>query len=415
MNKILIKNASELITCNGKSPKHGKAMSDIGLIKNGCVVVEADNIVDVGTTEDILLKYDEKEYIVIDAKDKAVLPGFIDSHTHFIFGGYRADEFSWRLRGDNYMSIMERGGGITSTVRATRNTSLEEFIEVGKKRLDKIVDMGVTTVEGKSGYGLDYETEIKQLEAMKKLNEIHSIDVVSTFLGPHSVLPEHKGNEDYFIDFMIRDVLQTVAEKNLAEFADIFCEKNVFSIEQSRKFLKAAKDKGLKLKIHADEMVQLGGTELAVELSCTSADHLLQASDEGIKKLSTSNTIATLLPATAFCLKEQYARGRYMIDSGCAVALATDFNPGSCFTNSIPLVIALAALNMNMSIEEIITALTINAAAAVGRESSVGSIEIGKKADIIILEYPSIHFLPYHAAVNIVETVIKNGKIVKGK
>ena len=415
MNKILIKNASELVTCKGNSPKHGKDMSDIGLIKNGCVVVEEDKIVDVGTTEDILLKFDENEYTVIDAKNKAVLPGFIDSHTHFIFGGYRADEFSWRLRGDNYMSIMERGGGITSTVRATRNTSLEEFIEVGKKRLDKIIDMGVTTVEGKSGYGLDYETEIRQLEAMKKLNEIHSIDVVPTFLGPHSVLPEYKGKEEYFIDFMIKDVLQKVAEKNLAEFADIFCEKNVFTIEQSRKFLNAAKDKGIKLKIHADEMVQLGGTELAVELSCTSADHLLQASDEGIRKLSTSNTIATLLPATAFCLKEQYARGRYMIDSGCAVALATDFNPGSCFTNSIPLVIALAALNMNMSIEEIITALTINAAAAVGRDSSVGSIEIGKKADIIILEYPSIHFLPYHAAVNIVETVVKNGEIVKEK
>ncbi|MGB4438456.1 MAG: imidazolonepropionase [Sedimentibacter sp.] len=415
MNKLLIKNASELVTCKGKSPRHGKDMSDIGLIKNGCVVVENDIIVDVGSTDDILKKYDENEYTVIDAKDKAVLPGFIDSHTHLIFGGYRADEFSWRLRGDNYMSIMERGGGITSTVRATRNTSLEEFIEVGKKRLDKFMDMGVTTVEGKSGYGLDYETEIRQLEAMQKLNEIHPVDVISTFLGPHSVLPEYKGKEDFFIDFMINEVLNKVAEKNLAEFADIFCEKNVFSIEQSRKFLLAAKNCGLKLKIHADEMAQLGGTELAVELSCISADHLLQASDEGIKRLSTSDTIATLLPATAFCLKEEYARGRYMIDSGCAVALATDFNPGSCFTNSIPLIIALAALHMNMSIEEIITALTVNAAVAVGRSDTIGSIEIGKKADIIILEYPSINFLPYHATVNIVETVIKNGQIVKGK
>jgi len=415
MNKMLIKNASELVTCKGNSPKHGKDMSDIGLIKNGCVVVEDDTIVDVGPTEDILKKYDENEYTIIDANDKAVLPGFIDSHTHLIFGGYRADEFSWRLRGDNYMSIMERGGGITSTVRATRNTSLEEFVEVGKKRLDKFMDMGVTTVEGKSGYGLDCETELRQLEAMQKLNEIHHVDVVSTFLGPHSVLPEYKGREDFFIDFMINEVLNKVAEKNLAEFADIFCEKNVFSIEQSRKFLSAAKKAGLKLKIHADEMAQLGGTELAVELSCISADHLLQASDEGIKRLSTSNTIATLLPATAFCLKEEYARGRYMIDSGCAVALATDFNPGSSFTNSIPLIIALAALHMNMSIEEIITALTINAAAAVGRSDTIGSIEIGKKADIIILEYPSINFLPYHATVNIVETVIKNGQIVKGK
>lgn len=415
MSKLIIKNASELVTCKGKSPKHGKDMAEIGMINNGCVVIENDIITDVGTTDEILKKYNENEFKVIDASNKAVLPGFIDSHTHFIFGGYRADEFSWRLRGDTYMSIMERGGGITSSVRATRDTSLEEFIEVGKKRLDKMMAMGVTTVEGKSGYGLDRETELKQLEAMKELNKIHPLDIVATFLGPHSVLPEYKGKEEEFLDIMIDDVMPKVVDNKLAEFADIFCEKNVFSIEQSRRFLNEAKRAGLKVKIHADEMYQLGGAELAVELSASSADHLLQASDEGIKQLANSEVIATLLPATAFCLKEEYARGRYMIDSGCAVALATDFNPGSCFTNSIPLVIALAALHMKMSIEEIISALTINAAAAVGRNDIVGSIEIGKKADIIILEYPSIHFLPYHAAVNIVETVIKNGEIIKGE
>ena len=414
MKGIIIKNASELVTCRSSGPKHGKMMSDIGVIKNGCVVVENDAIKDVGTSEEILKKYDEKEYRITDASGKAVLPGFIDSHTHLIFGGYRADEFSWRLKGDSYMSIMERGGGITSTVRATRDTSLDEFVERGKKTLDKYAAMGVTTVEGKSGYGLDRDTEIRQLKAMKTLNETHPVDVVPTFLGPHSVLPEYKGKEDEFIDFMI-EVMKDVAESKLAEFADIFCEKNVFSVEQSRKFLTAAKKMGLKLKIHADEMVQLGGTELAVELESTSADHLLQASDKGIEMLSQSGTVATLLPATAFCLKESYARARLMIDSGCAVALATDFNPGSSFTNSIPLVIALAALNMNMSIEEIITALTINAAAAVGRSDITGSIEKGKKADIIILEYPSINFLPYHAGVNIVETVIKNGKVIQGE
>ena len=413
MNKLIIKNASELVTCKGKAPKHGKDMSDIGLIKNGCIVIEDGIIVDVGTSNK-LKNYNEKEHQIIDAKNKAVMPGFIDSHTHLIFGGYRADEFSWRLKGDSYMSIMERGGGITSSVRATRNTSLEEFIALGIKRLDKILAMGVTTVEGKSGYGLDSETEIRQLKAMKQLNEMHPVDIVPTFLGPHSVLPEYKGKEDEFIKFMIDDVLPKVKKENLAEFADIFCEKNVFTIEQSRKFLTAAKNAGLKLKIHADEMYQLGGAELAVELGCTSADHLLQASDEGIRQLSESNTVATLLPGTAFCLKEEYARARHMIDSGCAVSLATDFNPGSCFTNSIPLIIALAALHMNMTIEEIITSLTINAAAAVGKSDTTGSIEKGKKADVIILEYPSIHFLPYHAAVNIVETVIKNGKIVRG-
>ena len=412
MKKLIIKNASELVTCRGKAPKKGADMSDIGIIYNGSVVIEDGIIVDVDEASNISSRYDESEYEVIDASEKAVLPGFIDSHTHLIFGGYRADEFSWRLRGDTYMSIMERGGGITSSVRATRSTVLEEFVETGRKRLDKMMAFGVTTVEGKSGYGLDEETEIRQLEAMRILNESHPVDIAATFLGPHSVLPEWKGKEDEFIDYMI-EVMKKVRERNLAEFADIFCEKNVFSIEQSRRFLKSAKEMGLKLKIHADEIVRLGGAELAAELGAVSADHLLQASDEGIRMMAEKDVVATLLPATAFCLKEDYARARDIIDSGCAVALATDFNPGSCFTNSIPLVIALAAIQMRMSVEEIITALTINAASALSRQDSIGSIEAGKKADIIILEFPSIHFLPYHAGVNIVETVIKNGIVVK--
>ena len=412
MKKLIIKNASELVTCRGKAPKKGADMSDIGIIYNGSVVIEDGIIVDVDEASNISSRYDESEYEVIDASEKAVLPGFIDSHTHLIFGGYRADEFSWRLRGDTYMSIMERGGGITSSVRATRSTVLEEFVETGRKRLDKMMAFGVTTVEGKSGYGLDEETEIRQLEAMRILNESHPVDIAATFLGPHSVLPEWKGKEDEFIDYMI-EVMKKVRERNLGEFADIFCEKNVFSIEQSRRFLKSAKEMGLKLKIHADEIVRLGGAELAAELGAVSADHLLQASDEGIRMMAEKDVVATLLPATAFCLKEDYARARDIIDSGCAVALATDFNPGSCFTNSIPLVIALAAIQMRMSVEEIITALTINAASALSRQDSIGSIEAGKKADIIILEFPSIHFLPYHAGVNIVETVIKNGVVVK--
>lgn len=415
MNKIIIKNASELITCKGKEPKFGKEMSNIGIIKNGAVVIENGKIVDVNESDKVLDKYNEKEYEIIDAKNKAVLPGFVDPHTHFIFGGYRAEEFSWRLRGDNYMDIMNRGGGIVSSVKSTKEASLDELIRVGKKRLDSMMQFGVTTVEGKSGYGLDLDTEIKQLKAMNKLKETHPLDIAITFLGPHAVPKEYKGNEDEFIDFQIDNVLPVVAKNKLAEFADIFCEDNVFNIAQSRKFLKKAKEYGLKLKIHADEIVQLGGAELAAELGAISADHLLQSSQEGIKAMAEKGVIATLLPGTAYCLKEEYADGRHMIDSGCAISLATDFNPGSCFTNSIPLIISLAALYMNMSIEEIITALTINAAAAIDRVNEIGSIEIGKKADIIILEYPSINFLPYHAGVNIVEKVIKNGKIVIDK
>lgn len=414
MDNLLIKNACELITSKGDgvNPKRGKDMSDIGMIKNGAIVVENGIIKAVGRTESILKEYDESDFdTVIDAKEKAVLPGFVDSHTHFIFGGYRAEEFSWRLKGESYMDIHQKGGGIANTVEATRNTSVEEFVEIGRKRLKSMERFGVTTVEGKSGYGLDLDTEIRMLESMKILDKEEDVDVVSTYLGPHSVLSEWKGKETEFIDFCTEKVLPVVKEKDLAEFADIFCEKNVFSVEDSRRFLTRAGELGFKLKIHADEIYQLGGSELAGELHATSADHLLKASDAGIKAMADNGVISTILPLTAFSLNEEYARARYMIDNGCAVALASDLNPGSCFSNSIPLMIAVSAINMHMSIEEIITALTYNGACAVARQDSVGSLEVGKKADIIILEYPSINFLPYHAGCNIVETVIKDGKI----
>lgn len=412
MIKKFICHASELVTCSGSAPKKGKAMSDIGIIKDGAIIIEGDRILETGDTSELEKKIDKGEYEVIDASGKVVMPGFVDSHTHFIFGGYRAEEFSWRLKGDSYMSIMERGGGINSTVSATRGSSLEELVKAGKDRLDSMLCFGATTVEGKSGYGLDYGTELKQLKAMKLLNESHPVDVVPTFLGPHSVLPEYKGRERQFLDEQLGNVMPKVMEEGLAEFADIFCEKNVFSIEDSEYYLNKAKEMGFELKLHADEIAQLGGAELAARVGATTADHLLQASDEGIRQMAEKNVIATLLPATAFCLKEPYARGRKMIDSGCAVALATDFNPGSCFTNSIPLIISLACIYMGLSIEEAITALTINGAAAVNRSDQVGSLEKGKKADIIFLKYPSVQYLPYNTGVNNVETVIKSGVIV---
>jgi imidazolonepropionase len=412
MSKKIILNSSEVLTCSGFGPKFGEDMKDIGRIEKGAVIIEDGIIKKVGIQEDILKDINIEEYEIIDAKGNTVMPGFVDSHTHFVFGGYRAEEFSWRLRGDNYMDIMKRGGGIVSSVKSTREATLEELVENGGKRLDSMVKFGVTTVEGKSGYGLDLDTEIRQLEAMKILKERKDIDIATTFLGPHAVEKQYKGKEDEFIDTQINEVLPVVVEKGLADFADIFCEDNVFSVEQSRRFLKAAIAAGLKVKIHADEIVQLGGAELAAELGAVSADHLLQASDKGIEAMAEKGVISTLLPGTAFCLKEEYARGRYMIDKGCAVAIATDLNPGSCFTNSIPLIISLSALYMDMRIEEIITALTINGASAISRADSVGSIDEGKKADIIILDFPSYHFLPYHAGVNIVKTVIKSGEIV---
>ncbi|UCD89701.1 MAG: imidazolonepropionase [Desulfobacterales bacterium] len=414
-NNILIKHASQLITCSGFQAKQGKAMSDLHTIEDGAVVIENAMITAVGKSETVLAKIDEAKFESIDANGKAVLPGFVDSHTHFIFGGYRAEEFSWRLRGDTYMAIMNRGGGINNTVQATRIASKKELIESGKKRLDSMLSFGVTTVEGKSGYGLDSETEIKQLEVMKELNHRHPVDIVSTFLGAHAVPKEYKERKDEYIDFMIQKVIPKITDRQLAEFCDIFCEKGVFSVEQSKRLLVQARNAGLKIKIHADEIVQLGGTELAAELGAISADHLLHASESGIKALADTGVVATLLPGTAFGLKEPYARGRYMIDQNCAVALATDFNPGSCFSESIPLVFALATLYMNLSIEEAVTAFTINGAAAIDRADTIGSIDVGKSGDVIILEYPSYQYIPYHIGVSTVEKVIKNGKLVFDK
>ncbi|MEJ2219325.1 MAG: imidazolonepropionase [Desulfobacterales bacterium] len=417
---MLIKNAAQLVTCSGFSAKKGKEMADLHIIEDGAVVIKEGVIEAVGQSGDIENQLkdngaDLSDFDIIDARGKAVLPGFVDSHTHLVFGGYRAEEFSWRLRGDSYMEIMQRGGGIVNTVEATRQASGEQLLESGIRRLNSMLSFGVTTVEGKSGYGLDRETETKQLEVMARLNQIHYLDVVPTFLGAHAVPQEYKGKPDAFIDLMATDVLPRVADQNLAEFCDIFCEKGVFSVEQSRRLLSRAKELGLKLKLHADEIVQLGGAELAAELGAVSADHLLQASGQGIKDMAAAGVVATLLPATAFSLKEPYANGRKMIDSNCAVALATDFNPGSCFTESIPLVFALATIYMNISTEEAISALTINGAAALDRADRIGSIDKGKVGDLIILEFPSYTFIPYHLSVSTVEKVIKQGNLVFDK
>ncbi len=411
MNNIIIKNATQVVTCSGFAGKRGKEMSDLHVIENGTVVV-TDGIISHVLKQGESIPVNESEYTIIHAEGKALLPGFVDPHTHFVFAGYREEEFSWRMRGDSYMSIMERGGGIVNTTRATREASEEELIAVGKQRLDAMLRLGITTVEGKSGYGLDKETELKQLRAMQKLNHCHPVDVVSTFLGPHATPAEWKGREDAFIDFNINEVLPQVARENLAEFADIFCEKNVFTIEQSRKFLTAAREQGFKLKIHADEIVQFGGSELAAELKCLSADHLLQASDEGIRAMAETGVVATLLPLTAFSLREEYARGREMIDKNCIVALATDLNPGSSFSSSVPLLFALACIHMQLSPEEAVTAFTINSAAAIDKADKIGSIDVGKQGDLVLLQFPSYKFLPYHVGMNIVETVVKKGEVL---
>ena len=412
MINLIIKNAAQVVTCSGFEGKRGAAMSNLNVIENGTVIV-TDGIISHVLKQGESIPENLSEYEEIDATGKALLPGFVDPHTHFVFGGYREEEFSWRMRGDSYMSIMERGGGIVNTTAATRAATEDELYISAKQRLDDMLKLGITTVEGKSGYGLDKETELKQLRVMRRLNQDHTIDIVSTFMGPHATPAEWKGREDEFIDFNINEMLPLVAKEKLAECADIFCEKNVFTIEQSRRFLTAAREHGFLLKMHADEIVQFGGAELAAELKILSADHLLQASDKGIKAMSESGVVATLLPLTAFSLREEYARGRAMIDANCIVALATDLNPGSSFTASVPLLFAIACIYMNLSPEEAVIAFTINGAAAINRANTIGSIDVGKQADMILLQYPSYKFLPYYVGMNCVETVIKKGKIIK--
>jgi imidazolonepropionase len=407
---LLLSNAAQIVTVSGFEAKKGQAMQDLGIIEGGSILVRGDRI------ERLLKSGESLEGIqpdeVVDCSGKTILPGFVDSHTHLVFGGYRENEYNWRLRGDSYVDIMNRGGGIINSVKATREASFESLFEVGMKRLDSMTRFGVTTVEAKSGYGLDKDTEIRQLEVVKALQEAHSLDLVATFMGAHSVPADYKGRGAEFIEYLISEVMPIVREKDLAEFCDIFCEKNVFSVEESRRLLTAAKDMGFKLKIHADEIVQLGGAELAAEVGAVSADHLLQASDEGIRQMAEAGVVATVLPCTAFSLKEHYARARQMIDQGCAVAVATDFNPGSCFTESVPLAIALTTLQMDMSIEEVITGLTLNGAAAVGRAGEIGSLDPGKRADLVVHEFPSYQFIPYHIGVSTVEKVIKNGRVI---
>lgn len=411
MNKKILKNFQQIATPIGFNAKKGHDMQKILVISDGSIVIEDEKIEFVGKTEELEKLFNEKDYQVIDMTGKTAIPGFVDSHTHFIFGGYRADEFGMRLRGKSYMEIMNAGGGIASSVNSTRNASLEELIEAGEKRLNSMLSFGVTSVEGKSGYGLDKETELKQLKVMKNLENKTPVEISKTFLGAHAVPDDYIGREDEFIDYLIQEVIPVVKDENLAEFCDVFCEEKVFDIEQSRRLLTAAKKKGFKIKMHADEIVPLGGSKLAIDLNAISADHLLQITDEHIKLMAKSNTVATLLPGTAFSLKENFANARKMIDEGCAVALASDLNPGSCYTESIPLIISLAALYMNMAPEEILTALTLNGAAAIDRAKKIGTLEKGKQADINILNVPSYEFLTYHIAVNSIEKVFKKGKL----
>lgn len=409
---LIIFNA-RLVTPVGFEAKRGKEMGELRVMDNATVEVTEGIITYVGSNRGESREGYYRRYWHYDARGRCVLPGFVDSHTHFVFDGERAEEFGLRLKGESYMDIMLRGGGIAGTVKATRESNFIRLRSKAEDFLRKMSRMGVTTVEGKSGYGLNKETELLQLEVMRSLgnDERRRVDIVPTFLGAHAVPPEFEGHTDEYIGFLINDVMPIVREQGLAEFCDVFCEEGVFSIEQSRRLLAAARSMGFSLKLHADEIVPLGGTELAAELGTVSADHLLHVSDEGIRLLADRDVVATLLPLTAFALHEPYARGREMIDAGCAVALATDLNPGSCFSGSIPLTFALACIYMHLTVEEAITALTLNGAAALHRADRIGSIEAGKQGDMAVLINGNYRFLPYYVGMNCVHSTIKRGVI----
>ena len=413
---LIVKNAAQVVTSEGASlaPLTGEKQGQIRVIENGAVAVNGQEIVAVGTTAELEQKIEtDAATRVVDACGQVVLPGLVDPHTHVVFGGSREHEFSLKLEGVPYLEILARGGGILSSVEMTRAATEDELVAAGIKYCRQMLAQGTTTAEAKSGYGLSTEAELKTLRAIHQVDRAQPVDLVPTFLGAHAVPKEYKDEPDRYLDLVVNEMLPRVVEDKLARYCDVFCEKGVFSVEQSRRVLKAAREMGLELKMHADEIVPLGGAELAAELGAVSADHLLVISDEGIRRMAEEGVIAVILPGTTFYLREDhYAPGRKMIEAGVPVALATDFNPGSSPNNNLQLIINIASLYLRMTPAEVINAITINSAHAVGRAAEVGSLEAGKKADLVLFDAPNYDYLAYRYGTNLVSKVIKNGKLV---
>jgi len=412
MVDLLIENATELITLQGGSlgPFVGRGMDALGLIRKGSLAIHKGRIVAIGTGRRLRRKFESER--AIDATGKVVMPSFIDPHTHIVFAGYREDEFEMRIKGIPYMKLLRKGGGILKTVKETRRATEPKLLENTMKTLDIMLKHGTTTVEAKSGYGLNIKDEIKCLKVLRQADEKHKVDVTPTFLGAHAIPPEFKGRVSEYVDTIVEEMLPKVKELNLAKFCDVFCEKGVFNIDQSRRILLAGSEHGLMPKIHADEMTPLGGAELAAEVKAISADHLVFASKKGVKELAMVGVCAVLLPCSSFAqMLGKYADAREMINMNVPVALGTDYNP-SCQAVTQQLSIALACHQMRMTPSECVAASTINAAHAIGLGQDIGSLELGKKADIAILGVPSHRFLGYRFGVNLVEKVLKNAKLV---
>lgn len=409
---LILKNIGKLVTMQGSSSFRVKEeMNKINIIENAYIAVKNGKILAIGVGDEFgnLCGDDTK---IHDAEGLLVTPGLIDSHTHLIHGGSRENEFSMKLNGVPYIEILNNGGGILSTVKATKEASEEELYKKAKKSLDRMLEFGVTTVEEKSGYGLELNTEIKQLEVARALDKNHPVDLVHTFLGAHAVPEEYKENHKAYIDILVDVMMPKIKDMGLAEFCDVFCEEGVFTIEESEYILQKAKEMGYKLKIHADEIESLGGAGLAAKLGCVSADHLMAASDEGIKMMAENNVVANILPATSFNLNKNYADCRKMIDMGAIVSLSSDYNPGSCPSENLQLVMQLGCLHLKMTPNEVLTAVTINAAYAIDRADKIGSIEVGKNADFVVFDARNVEYLMYHFGINHTKKVYKNGNLV---
>ena len=407
---LLIKNIGTLQTPVGSFKHGGEKQGENVKLHDAAILIE--NGVIKAITEGGVLPEGCENAEIIDAQGKLVTPGLIDCHTHMVFGGYRQGEIPLKLRGATYLDILRAGGGILDTVGKTRAASEDELYEKTKAFLDEMLENGVTTAESKSGYGLDLENELKQLRVNKRLNENHKMDLVSTFLGAHAIPEEYKGKADEYIDLLCDVVLPAVKEEGLADFVDVFCEDSVFDVAQSEKMLRAGQALGLRARIHADEIEEIGGAVLSGEVGAISAEHLIATGEKGMTSMAKGGVIADLLPCTSFYLNKTFAPARRMIELGIPVAIASDFNPGSCPSLNLQLAMSMGYIKYRMTPEEVLTAVTINAAASCGLEEKIGTLEVGKQADIVIWNAPDMEMLVYRFGSNLAETVIKKGKIV---
>ncbi len=410
MMDLVFYNISQLVTvASGDSARAGSAMRDVGLLRDAAVGIKDGRIAYVGPSDGIDISDADRS---ISAMGKTVLPGLVDSHTHLVFAGAREEEFARRIAGATYAEIAASGGGINTTVKATRAASKVELTEYALHRLDSCLAFGATTVEIKSGYGLDFENEIKMLEVISELRDLHVVEIVPTFLGAHTIPFDYKDRREEYLRIVLEEMLPEVAARSLAEYCDVFVEKGAFTLEEAREIFTRARGLGLKVRVHADQITAGGGSELAASMRASSADHLDHISDAGIAQMKDAGTVATLLPGVSLFLGEPFPDARRLIEAGLPVAIATDANPGSCMSENMQLMMSLAALQMRMTMEEIIVASTINAAAALDRAATHGSIEVGKQADLLMFDTPNYQRILYHYGVNHLTTVVKNGRVV---